>query len=148
MGRVSLQWKAVQQRYYEWLGRRNTGKKWATVLIQKVWEVSWDMWDHRNDVRLKTITPAKKRRILALNLLVANEYERGREGLRTKDQHWLSKPLEHILQYDLNRKEQWAESVQLARVRFGNQAAHEAAMNRRQRELLNTWLALAAPTPG
>jgi hypothetical protein len=60
MGRISLQWKEVQQRYYEWLGRRNTGKKWATALIQKVWEVSWDMWDHRNDVRLNTLTPAKK----------------------------------------------------------------------------------------
>ncbi len=59
MGCISLHWKAVQQRYYEWLGNRNTGKKWATALIQKVWDVSWDMWDHRNDVRLNTITPAK-----------------------------------------------------------------------------------------
>jgi hypothetical protein len=74
MGRMSLQWKAVQQRYYEWLGKRNTGKKWAMALIQKVWDVSWDMWDHRNNVRLKTITPAKRRRTLALNpLLVADE---------------------------------------------------------------------------
>ena len=40
MGRISLHWKAVQQRYYEWLGKRNTGKKWATALIQKVWDVS------------------------------------------------------------------------------------------------------------
>jgi hypothetical protein len=140
MGRISLQWKEVQQRYYEWLGRRNTGKKWATALIQKVWEVSWDMWDHRNEVRLNTLTPAKKRRILALNALVRDEYTRGTEGMRVKDRHWLAKPQALILQYEYNRKEQWAESIQLARIRFINQAEHEAATNRRQRDLIEDWL--------
>jgi hypothetical protein len=140
MGRISLQWKEVQQRYYEWLGRRNTGKKWATALIQKVWEVSWDMWDHRNDVRLNTLTPAKKRRILALDALVRDEYVRGTEGMRVKDRHWLAKPQDLILQYEYNRKEQWAESIQLARIRFLNQAEHEATTNRRQRDLIDDWL--------
>jgi hypothetical protein len=140
MGQVSLQWKAVQQRYFEWLGCRNTGKKWATALIQKVWEVSWDMWDHRNNVRLNTFTPAKRRQTIALNLLVTNEYERGTEGLQIKDQHWLSKPEAHILNYDYHRKEQWAESIYLARVRFDNQEEHEADMNQRQQELFSNWL--------
>jgi hypothetical protein len=64
------------------------------------------MWDHCTDVRLKTITPAKRRRILPLNLLVVDEYGRGTEGLRVKDRHWLSKSQADILQYDYNRKEQ------------------------------------------
>jgi hypothetical protein len=51
MGRISIEWKVVQQAYYyEWLGKHNTGKKWALALIQKTFEVSWDMWDHRNEV--------------------------------------------------------------------------------------------------
>jgi hypothetical protein len=140
MGRIGLQWKAVQQRYYEWLGRRNTGRKWATALIQKVWEVSWDMWDHRNEVRLQTLTPAKRRRLIALNRLVLSEYTRGIVGLRARDHHWLSKPQSTILQYDYNRKEQWAESIHLARVRFDNQAEHEANITRRQRDMLSEWL--------
>ena len=101
------------------------------------------MWDHRNNVRLKTTTPAKQRRILALNLLVQNEYERGTEGLRVKDHHWLLKPEATIIQYDYHRKEQWAESIQLARVRFDNQEEHKADMNRRQRELFTDWLTVA-----
>jgi hypothetical protein len=76
------------------------------------------MWDHCNDVRLKTITPAKQRRITALNWLVADEYDQGTEGLQVKDHHWLSKPQATIIQYDYNRKEQWAKSIQLARVAF------------------------------
>jgi hypothetical protein len=140
MGRISLQWQEVQQHYYEWLGRRNTGRKWTTALIKKVWEVSWDMWDHRNEVRVNTLTPAKRRRLVALNLLVTDEYQRGTEGMRPKDHHWLSKPPATILQYDFHRKEQWAESIQLARLRFDNHLEHEADANRRQRELFADWM--------
>lgn len=141
MGRISIEWKAVQQRYYDWLGKRNTGRKWAVALIQKIFEVSWDMWDHRNDVRLNTLTPAKARRILVLNSLVLDEYARGSTGMIARDQHWLAKPQATILAYDFERKEQWVESVQLARVRFYNRDDHEAAANRGQRALLEQWLA-------
>jgi hypothetical protein len=141
MGRISIEWKAVQQRYYEWLGKRNTGKKWAVALIQKVFSVSWDMWDHRNDVRVNTVTPAKARRILVLNQLILDEYERGSMGMIARDQHWLIKPTGTILAYDFERKEQWVESVQLARIRFHNRDDHEAATNRQQRALLAEWLA-------
>ena len=50
MGRISIEWKAVQQKYYEWLGKRNTGRKWAVALIKKIFEISWDQWDQQNAV--------------------------------------------------------------------------------------------------
>jgi hypothetical protein len=58
-----------------------------------------------------------------------------------RDQHWLVKPIQRILAYDYERKEQWIESVQLARIRFYNRDEHEAATNRQQRKLLSEWLA-------
>jgi len=30
---------------------RKTGKRWLTALIQKMWKVAWDLWEHRNGVR-------------------------------------------------------------------------------------------------
>jgi hypothetical protein len=110
------------------------------ALIQKIFQVSWDMWDHRNKVRLNTVTPAKARRILVLNALIQDEYERGSTGMTQRDQHWLARPVQKILDYDFERKEQWVESVQLARVRFHNKAEHEAATNRKQRDLFDAWL--------
>jgi hypothetical protein len=41
-------WSEVQHRYYEFLDSRRTGLRWLTALIQKLWDVAWDMWDHRN----------------------------------------------------------------------------------------------------
>ena len=140
MGRISIEWKAVQQKYYKWLGKRNTGRKWAVVLIKKIFEISWDMWDHQNRVQLKTTTRAKARRINALNRLIMDEYERGSVGMIPRDLHWLAKPRSKIIAYDYERKEQWVESVQLARIRFYNRDEHEAATNRQQRDLMEAWL--------
>jgi hypothetical protein len=63
MGRISVKWKEVQQRYYVLLGRRNTGRRWLISLIETIWAISWDMWDHRNGILHNTIIPAKQRRI-------------------------------------------------------------------------------------
>jgi hypothetical protein len=43
LGKVSVRWQAVQQKYFEWLKRRNTGKTWVQALIQKVWQILWSM---------------------------------------------------------------------------------------------------------
>jgi hypothetical protein len=49
-GRPALGWSGVQQRYYEWLGsRRRSSGCWLTALIQKLWDIAWDM-DNRNRV--------------------------------------------------------------------------------------------------
>jgi hypothetical protein len=49
-GQVSLHWKEIQHQYYIFLGKRTTGERWVWLLIQKIWDVAWDQWDHRNEV--------------------------------------------------------------------------------------------------
>ncbi len=49
-GCMSGKWREIQQRYYTWLGSRKTGLWWAVALIQKLWDVSWDQWEHWNAV--------------------------------------------------------------------------------------------------
>jgi hypothetical protein len=117
------------------------------ALIKKVWEVSCDIWDHRNAVQLKTTTPAKLRWMAALDALIDDEYSRGTLGLTVRDQHWLSKPKVRIQKYDYERKEQWVESIQLARIRFHNRGEHEAACNCQQKDLLGDWLVHPATKP-
>jgi hypothetical protein len=31
-------------------GSRRSGLRWLTALIQKLWDIAWDMWDNRNRV--------------------------------------------------------------------------------------------------
>jgi hypothetical protein len=44
MGRLS-------EAHFIWLGRGNTGKCWATALVVKLWEIAFDLWDHRNQIQ-------------------------------------------------------------------------------------------------
>ena len=46
-GRTALGWSEVQQRYLQWIGSRRSGLRWLTTVIQKLWDIAWDMWDHR-----------------------------------------------------------------------------------------------------
>ena len=146
MGRPSIRWSDVQHRYYEWLERRNTGKAWLQALIKKVWAVSWDMWDHRNHVRLNTTTSAMLREIDELNARITAQYDSGTEGLRRSDHHWLEKPIAHVLSYDAEHKAQWLESTELARTSHANRHELESSPLRRQREFMASWrLSATAP---
>ena len=114
MGKVSVRWQAVQHKYFEWLKRRNTGKAWVQALIQKIWEISWSMWDNRNDIRLNTITPANCQAIADLNHQIRAEFDLGTDGVGHRDHHWFVKPLSHVLEFDKEHKAQWLASVDLA----------------------------------
>ena len=30
--------------------QRRTGRRWLTSVIQKLWDIAWDMWDDRNSI--------------------------------------------------------------------------------------------------
>ena len=36
-------WAEVQQWYFEWIHNWRSGERWLVALIQKLWEVAWDM---------------------------------------------------------------------------------------------------------
>ena len=140
MGKVSIRWQAVQQKYFEWLKRRNTGKAWVKALILKVWQISWSMWDHRNDVRLNTTSPSDRRAIEDFNRKIREEFSLGLDGIGHRDQHWFAKPLAHVLEYDKEHKAQWLASVDLARYRFTYRAEFAASSISQQRETMEAWL--------
>ena len=137
---ITIRWRDVQQRYFESLGKRNTGRRWIQSLIIKSWEVSWNMWEHRNGVLHNTVTPAQLREIALLNLQVEEEFQTGTRNLSTRDFHWFSKPRTVILQYDQHLKSQWLASVELARERYANRHELATASVRQQRRFMTNWL--------
>ena len=49
-GLLSTHWEATQQLYFRHIKSTKSGRTWVIALIKKLWQVSWDMWDHRNSV--------------------------------------------------------------------------------------------------
>jgi hypothetical protein len=46
-GCIAQDWKAVQNAYFCWCHSQKTGCRWTASLIQKLWDISWDLWEHR-----------------------------------------------------------------------------------------------------
>jgi hypothetical protein len=116
-GAILQHWAAKQQEYYTWLQRRNTGRRWITTLIKKVWEISWDMWEQRNGELTNPESPASLMEHARLDALIHIEYE-DPVTLAVRDRRWFRRSKEIIATETIDYKKQWLESVSLARARF------------------------------
>jgi hypothetical protein len=133
-GGVLLSWAAKQQDYYDWLKKKNTGKRWVTTLIKKLWEISWGLWEHRNGELKNPSSPASLRDHARLDALIAADYADQTQLFR-KDCRWFRRPHAIIFLESLDYKTQWLESVFLARARYARQ---QRTSTRVQRALMHS----------
>jgi hypothetical protein len=49
-GCLSSQWAEHQSLYLQSLGKKTSGYRWLTALIRKLWDIAWDLWEHRNGI--------------------------------------------------------------------------------------------------
>jgi hypothetical protein len=133
-GGVLLAWAAKQQDYYDWLNKKNTGKRWVTTLITKLWEISWDLWEHRNGELKNPSSPASIRDHARLDALIAADYADQTQLFR-KDYRWFRRPRAIIFLESLDYKTQWLESVFLARARYSRR---RRTSTRAQRALMHS----------
>jgi hypothetical protein len=103
-GRWHQDWAAVQQKYYEYIGSRRTGKRWLVAVITKLWDVAWDLWMDRNgeNTRIKV----QRARVL-LEAQVSEEYSLGYDELHMRKRRLFT---EHTLEERLCFPEQALES--------------------------------------
>jgi hypothetical protein len=45
-GCIAHKWEHIQDAHYTWCRSRKSGRQWTTALIQKLWDVAWDQWEH------------------------------------------------------------------------------------------------------
>jgi hypothetical protein len=113
-GRPSLGWSEVQQRYLEWLGSRKSGLRWLTALIHKLWDIAWDMWDHRN--RVLHDTENSVARDLEIQQITA-EFQLGTAGLPALAKAMFRRGLRPLLQQQPAYQTAWLIRIQAARAR-------------------------------
>jgi hypothetical protein len=49
-GNISVLWQEIQAQGFREIGKQNSGLRWTSALIQKIWQVAWDQWEHRNAI--------------------------------------------------------------------------------------------------
>jgi hypothetical protein len=46
-GNISVLWQEIQAQFFLEIGKHISGLWWTSALIQKIWQVAWDQWEHR-----------------------------------------------------------------------------------------------------
>ena len=76
MGIMTTRWQVLQARHYKHIRTKKSSKRWTTALIKKLWEMSWDQWQHRCRILHK---PGRSQRAADTNLdeAIHNQIQEG-----------------------------------------------------------------------
>jgi hypothetical protein len=106
-GCIAVEWVGVQEAHFIWLGHRNIGKRWATSLVVKLWEVAWDLWNHHNQIKHNLEMAQYLARCDLIKSAVLSEYVFGRSGLPRCDWRLFKHLLLSLLESSLHHLDAW-----------------------------------------
>jgi hypothetical protein len=135
-GFIHISWRQIQQKYFARIGSARSPKRWTVALIQKLWDIAWDMWEHQNGI----LHDNDQSIILTtLHKDIRDEFKRGYDGLPKETQSLFSQGCASILAKPAEVKQQWLARVQLARQKavLGNVLG---STYRQERQMLSRWL--------
>ena len=136
-GTPATGWGEVQQRYFDWIGSKKTGKRWLTSVIQKMWDIAWDLWDHRCKIlhnKDSSILHARQEDD------IKTEFDKGTAGLLPHTKRMFSDGLLRVLQRNQQRREAWIVCVQAARARCLRKKEQRQHSYSQERESMINWL--------
>ena len=146
LGRIHKDFASIQDQHYAQGSSQKKGRPWLTRLIRQVWDISFDMWEHRNKILHGDTTPQKLAQLQNLRLKAQEQFHLGTAGLLTQDHHWLE---DHaaVFAMDLDSLRLWHKSITLAREAYtGSQAHTRSTLNQSTR--VHAQLAFTTPTTG
>jgi len=121
----------VQSNYYKEIHSQKTGKRWATNLIKKLWEVMHSIWKHRNDILNESDITNSLSGQDFLEISIKHELERGgRENLHSLFTPYFSIPLAVLLiKKSPKNQRKWFLLIKSARERTGTDIQDEFSTN-------------------
>ena len=139
-GCLTYQWSIIQQKYYDWKGYRNTGNKWASGLIRKLWDIQWDAWNHRNSMLHETPLANIMEGELSLDRSLRNEWARGFDNFPRIITAAIPKNISLVMEGTLSGKKGWFVLVRRTRENINDRSTEDEFSNEKSR--LRGWVGL------
>jgi Fe-S cluster biosynthesis and repair protein YggX len=86
-GNISVLWQEIQAQYFREIGKQNSGLRWTSALSQKIWQVAWDQWEHRNTILHNSENLVTQAEAVMIASRVQMELETGIQGLLQGDRY-------------------------------------------------------------
>ncbi len=112
-GWIPISWEEAQQSYYSLIRSHCTGRRWITSLIKKLWNVAWDLWEHRNGIlhnKENIITTTKLQ--LLHQWICSQFYQLQHLLIPAADRYLKSYPLATLMKKDIIHLKTWLTQVE------------------------------------
>lgn len=131
-------WIDMLQDYFKSIDKEYTGLRWATLLIKKLWETSWDMWDHRNRVLNDDEGDEDLLGITSLHEEIIETFNTPRPYFLPQDDIALFTPtLAELLSRTVQMKKAWLEKAKAA---ISLSEHRHFSFMTQERTLIRNWL--------
>ena len=139
-GCIASSWTETQQKYYEWIACRKSGRRWTVALIKKLYDIAWDMWEHRNHI----LHAKENEEVLHNMTLVDSEitflWRQGYGNLPAREHYLFSGSLEDLLQSSVRNRQTWLATVNSAHAMGDIRREVSNARTAASRQLMHDWL--------
>jgi hypothetical protein len=110
-GLLSIRWAQVQQDHYSVIRSRRSVRRWASLLIHRLWLLGFAMWEHRNNCLHSEESVQNKRLSLAVDREIRREIALGPTGLLLAALFLFKCPLDHRLRTSLADRQKWLDLI-------------------------------------
>jgi len=108
-------------------------------LIQQLWELQRQLWEHRNNIEHNEMTPAKQQQLEVKMARARDELQVGYADLQRQDRHLFAEP-EVVLSMTLADLTLWLQEVGLARRAVNDVRIRKQKQVARSRAAIHAWL--------
>lgn len=100
------------------MGSKWSGKRWVVAVIKKMWDISWDLWEHKNHVLHKQDYIVRDQSIRMIKYHITTLFMRLHQGnLLDNVRHLIHLPLSDLLSNRLDYKIGWLKVAEPALAR-------------------------------
>ena len=137
-GTPAVGWFKFMDRHYNSRRSNKNGRRWLSAIIKKLWNIAWDLWEHRNGIvhdKQAGMTAAK------LQQEVRNEFQKGSANLPQEVRN-LMRSSKEVLAWPSHYQRSWLIRIQKARARDECRRAEENERYTSERQGMYAWLGL------
>ena len=132
-----LAWESVQAAYLISIKSKMTIKRWITSIIRKLWDIAWDMWDHRNQWLHHKETGQL---VVQLHAEISDQYRMGFATLLRKEKALFKSSLVSLLRTSTANKQLWLQRIRSARAQQEHRAQNGTVQYGRERNMMRQWI--------
>jgi hypothetical protein len=129
-------WRECQTVYLRERQSQRSSALWISKVQRRIWEIAWQMWQHRNNILHNNGKTIHTQETVALDDEIRQEMDLGIDDLHHKYTHLFQHTLHEILHKPMTHKRMWIMSVWSAR---DNNDDDIRLVRNRHRDILNIY---------